>query len=58
MNPTIQNTIKQAVLIPKDSVHIYYDKEVDARQESFRTGQPFFISLIGGVRMYSVRGKI
>lgn len=54
MNPIITSAITQ-IYVPASSIHIYYDDEVKARQESFRTGCPFFISVIGGVRMYSVR---
>lgn len=55
-NPVIIQAIKD--MIPKHSIHIYYDDEVKARQESFRTGQPFFVSVIGGTRLYSIRGKV
>lgn len=59
MNPLITSAINQLTIpIPNNSIHIYYDNEADARQESFRTCQPFFISVINGVRVYSVRCKV
>lgn len=50
--------LKTNPMIHKMSIHIYYDDERVARQESFRTGCPFFISIVGGVRMFSIRQKV
>lgn len=59
MNAIITSAINQlTVPIPRNSVHVYYTEEYEARRESYRTGQPFFISLIGGMRLYSVRVKV
>lgn len=57
MNPTILAAI-QSMQLPIVQVHVYYETEDEARRESYRTGQPFFVSVIGGTRLYSVRSAI
>lgn len=54
-NPTIIQAIKD--MIPKHSIHIYYDSKDEAQRESFRSGNPWFVSAVGGMVLYSVRCK-
>lgn len=54
-NPVIIQAIKD--MIPKHSIHEYFPTKEDAQRESFRSGNPWFVSAVGGVVLYSVRNK-
>lgn len=54
---TIQTVIRELYPPNAGSLHLYFDDEIQARQESIRTGKPVFRSIHNGQRLWSVKIK-
>jgi hypothetical protein len=53
----IKTVITNLMLPNAGSLHLYFDDETQARQESVRTGRPVFKSIHNGQRVWSVKIK-